>query len=702
MVKSPLARRAEALGLTRADLTALGLRDVSATEAKRLVGQSRAGIAIPYADFSGHPRPMVRVRFSDGAEPKYGQPRGQGPVLYLPQLVPWGAVVQQPEGEKQPVVLVEGEFKAIALCKLGVVAAGLGGVWSWQSKKTGRGVIPDLENLEVAGRDVVVAFDSDVTRNPDVAAARDALTAALVDRSARVAWAEVPDLDDTTKSTGIDDYVLAQPNPREALRALLARAVPCAGLGDLQALNDAYVHVQGPKATGVYSTRDGRFLAYGVFDRELAGRKVLRRGIKGNLAEQPLATAWLDWSGRRRARGFCFRPAEKPGLTESGEWNTAVPHPAPAKGDVKPFLELVDFLFQHEDASAKRWFLGWCAHPFREPAKKLLTAVYLWSSQQGAGKGQLARCLALAHGEANASQLSFDDLRSDFVSARIVRKTFVCIDEASGGFETREYSGRVKKLITDPTLTVNQKYQPAYEIENAAAWLLTTNHVNSIKIEREARRFLVVEGPRVHPEDRERNQLPAKLVSRINAWAEAPGAGSALVYWLRHQAPRFANDAMAPTTRGFEALTSTMSSAVDEFARACCTVGVWEGKAIPEVLIADEAARLYERVHPRSGLTRQGLGIALAHAGAKHLATARGALKRVTLPDGRQAIPVVVRNFEHWSRSTTGAVVAYLMAHPVGGEHVPADPHSEVVRLTRLLEAARKRAAALEAAKKKT
>jgi hypothetical protein len=697
------AARAKALGLSREEIERLGLEDVDAKGARRRGCAARPGILIPYFDFSGRPLPGVcRIRFGDGEVPKYGQPRGAAPRLYLPPTIEWGRIVREPDHTaktpRTPVVLVEGEFKSILVSRLGFPCAGLGGVWSWQSKKQGRATIPDLSALEVAGRDVLVAFDSDVVRNPDVSRARDALTDALVNLSARVYWIDVPDLSATSKATGIDDYVMAQGDPRGALAKLIADAIPHAGLGDLLALNRHYLHVQGPKATGVYSERDGRFLTYGVFDRELAGRKVLRRSVRGNLFELPLSHAWLDWTGRRRAKGFCFRPGASAGLTADGHWNTAVPHPAPQRGDVKPFLELVDFLFQHEDAAAKRWFLGWCAHPFKQPGVKLLTAVYLWSSQQGAGKGQLARCLSAAHGDENAATIAFDDLRSDFVSARLVRKTFVAVDEASGGFETREYSGRVKKLITDPTLSVNQKYQPAYEIENAAAWLLTTNHVNSIKIEREARRFLVVEGPRVHPEDRERNQLPLDLVARLNRWLESGAAGPALVAYFKSLRTSFANEAMAPATHGFEALTSTMSSAVDEFARACCTTGVWEGKAIPEVVIADDLVKLYDRRRTGSGLTRQGLGIALSHQGAKHLATARGKLKRIYLPDGRQAIPIVVREWEKWSRATTAQVIAYLTAHVAGGEFVPADPHSEVVRLRAALKAAEERARKAEGA----
>ena len=95
---SATAKRAKILGLTAPEVTRLGLRDLSAREARTLCGVSRPGIIIPYFDFIGRPsHGDLRVRFGDGELPKYGQPRGTAPRVYLPPLCNFAALVQEPE-----------------------------------------------------------------------------------------------------------------------------------------------------------------------------------------------------------------------------------------------------------------------------------------------------------------------------------------------------------------------------------------------------------------------------------------------------------------------------------------------------------------------------------------------------------------------------------------------------------------------------
>ena len=688
---TPLAKRAKAYDLTTHQVHLLGLSDLTPEQTKRRGLEKRPSILIPYYDITGDACELFRVRYTDHDEPKYGQPARRAPRLYLPPLTDWAAIAMQPEADRTALVVVEGEWKAIYLTSLGVPTVGLGGVWNWRSGKTGLSMLPDWDQLDVAGRDLYIAFDSDIRRNVDVIAARDALSLALTQRSARVHWVDVPDLDATRKSTGIDDWLQAQPDATAALESLIAGAQSYAGITALQDLNRRYVHFQSGAGRGVWDEQTQCLLSYTLFDRELAHRRVLQ-----GRTQVRLAVAWLDWAGRSQASGFVFRPDLPAGLTSDGLYNRARPHPAPVKGDVSPFLELVDHLLQNEPKS-KDWFLGWCAHPFRAPTERVYQAVFLYSTQEGAGKGQLARCLAAAHGASNTVDVSFESLASQFASAQIAFKTFVAVDEGVSGFEAREVSGRIKKLITDDLITVNQKYVPTYTVENRAAFLLTSNFLNSIQMGDASRRYYVIEGPRGGA-SRAANQLPLPLVTRLNKWLSTPEAGAHLVHFLKgYKSKSFSNKAVAQDTNALGAISEIMRSPADVFARACVEEGVWGERALPEVAVVDALLKIFQA--KGGGLTRVGLGIALHAAGARYLLPFTGNAKKrmLLLPGGQQCAPLVLRNHARWMRASNAEVVSHILTTQ---ELRATDPLSEMVAARDALRRAKERlAAATERAK---
>lgn len=216
-------------------------------EGAELVGRSGSGnyegVAIPYV-WPGQDRVReYRLRRDhpeyEGGKPrqKYVSPPGRGGMLYF-------SVGTDPTwlaDTSLPAVIVEGEFKTIALDRLAhhglgdaaerprFLPIGIGGVWSWRgvvgktvdssgARVDEKGPIPDLARLQFRGRSVTILFDYDIAANDSVAAARAMLTKELTSRGAKVklfAWPK--DLPAGVK--GIDDY-LATYGPEDALRLI--------------------------------------------------------------------------------------------------------------------------------------------------------------------------------------------------------------------------------------------------------------------------------------------------------------------------------------------------------------------------------------------------------------------------------------------------------------------------------------------------
>ena len=92
-------------------------------------------LAFPYYTLDGKVADLVRWKlFYEGSasdRPKYWQPKGSDPLLYLPPLCDWQSIASD---ATKPLILTEGEKKGIAACQLGLAAVAVAGVWNWRAR----------------------------------------------------------------------------------------------------------------------------------------------------------------------------------------------------------------------------------------------------------------------------------------------------------------------------------------------------------------------------------------------------------------------------------------------------------------------------------------------------------------------------------------------------------------------------------------
>lgn len=219
------------------------LRRVSSEEGRQVVGQKGkgdfAGILIPYflpdaADAITYRlrRDKPDVQFDKNGKPrphkKYVCAPGSGNRLYFPP----GVTREQLNEKTLPIVLVEGEKKALALSRLArfetdaprFVPVAISGVWNWRGVigKAGgpngerldvKGPIPDLDLITWSGRKVIIIFDGNVLTNESVKAARTRIATELARRGAKVEYLNLPP---GCEVNGIDDLLAAR-GPRNVL-----------------------------------------------------------------------------------------------------------------------------------------------------------------------------------------------------------------------------------------------------------------------------------------------------------------------------------------------------------------------------------------------------------------------------------------------------------------------------------------------------
>src|SRR5262249_45973362 len=141
-------------------------------------------------------KPSLPRTGRDGRLVKYEAPKGLPLEPYFPpHVLPLLA------DASVPLLLTEGEKKALRACQDGFPCLGFCGVWAWQqrrprskggSAKGERKLLPLLEAVAWEGRRVTIIFDADAATNDHVAWAEWYLAEALGARQARVRVVRLP------------------------------------------------------------------------------------------------------------------------------------------------------------------------------------------------------------------------------------------------------------------------------------------------------------------------------------------------------------------------------------------------------------------------------------------------------------------------------------------------------------------------------
>jgi len=194
-----------------------GLRAVTAEEGAKLIGFERAlsspGLAIPYPNVPGY----VRIRL-DAGDTRFLAPRDREVPVYLPPDC-------LREGD-EPIYVVEGPIKALALRDHSFNAVGLGGTGTTLTTKDDvRRLNSSWGTVAITGRHVVIVFDSNRATNPNVARDEARLAQALELAGAKVRVAALPPREGGG-DWGPDDFLAER--EYAALKAVIDAAVPAA------------------------------------------------------------------------------------------------------------------------------------------------------------------------------------------------------------------------------------------------------------------------------------------------------------------------------------------------------------------------------------------------------------------------------------------------------------------------------------------
>lgn len=173
----------------------------------------------------------------------------------------------------------------------------------------------------------------------------------------------------------------------------------------------------------------------------------------------------------------------------------------------RPFqMELIDkwihtedelqFFLKHiliicgNEKSVSEYLIKWIAHMIQFPEQKSICPVLI--SEEGAGKGTLFRLIGRMFGNKKvfSTQDPCNHIWGQF-NGEMENAFLVNLDELSKK-DTIEAEGKIKGLITEPTMMINKKGVKAYPITSYHRFIITTNGEEPINTSKDDRRKLII------------------------------------------------------------------------------------------------------------------------------------------------------------------------------------------------------------------
>lgn len=490
----------------------------------------QAALVIPYWTATGEllrygpqSTPFARVRWLTAQAPRWGKKKGQrysqpahsGPQVYLPPLVDWAGTFAD---ASVPMIITEGEAKALVAAQFQFRCLALGGVFSFTTP--GGELLPVLADIAWQGRDVFVCYDSDAVSNPQVTAAEARLVDELQGRrGARCHVVRLPSAEDGAK-VGLDDYLTA--HGADALERLL-RAAPALRPIDARviSLNRRYAWIELEGRIWDEQTKlliqKGDFIKGSTSSSEAL---VTLDGGKGH--EIRVADRWLTHRYARRYGQALFRPGEGPTIeTETGPaLNMWTGYADTEAGDVSLWLRLNEAVFSSLPPELRDWPLKLMAYKYQHPAEKIPLALILVGGQ-GTGKTAWSESLGAAfaphHEPIEPSQLG-----SAFCGW--LEKTLLVTCHEITPQHMRTQIETLKGLVSDLRRPMNEKFRVNRPVNAYASYIFTANQRGVGALANDDRRFFVVDVPNVGQED---------IGRQVHDWLAATKAHG-LGHFLQH------------------------------------------------------------------------------------------------------------------------------------------------------------------------
>ncbi|MDB4044446.1 bifunctional DNA primase/polymerase [Emcibacteraceae bacterium] len=169
----------------------------------------------------------------------------------------------------------------------------------------------------------------------------------------------------------------------------------------------------------------------------------------------------------------------------------------PKEGDASVFENHLNYTLP--GAYERNMLADGLAHFVQNEGVKI-NYVFLIIGRQGTGKSYFGQTLSKLLGKNNVCFVETDELHSDY-NSWLAHKSLIVVEELMAR-NRLSLGNKLKPIITQETIRVNEKYEKPYEVANKANFLIFTNHDDPIILDGDDRRYCILESP-AYPKEAE-------------------------------------------------------------------------------------------------------------------------------------------------------------------------------------------------------
>lgn len=342
------------------------------------------------------------------------------------------------------------------------------------------------------------------------------------------------------------------------------------------------------------------------------------------------------------------------------------------EGDASPFEEFLTYLVPDEDERSH--LLKMIAWTVRHPGEKLRHALLFRSEHQGVGKTMLTEIWAELLGTHNVRKSTTEEITGQY-QGFIMNTQLVVLEELNLGAGMRDYN-RLKELISNDIVSVNEKYERIRNWRNVASFVMLTNLEVPLQIEASDRRIFFIDSSAL-PRD-------GNYYADFAAWWQA-NLGVIKWYLGGVDLVGFRPADQPPMTKAKQELIADSRT---ELARDVeLEIDLREGVFRRDIVtLAEVEAQLGRSMH---GKTKVKLTAALKTIGAVPFAQQRVPGRwdgSIFIPQPGRASLWAIRNVDFWAATTAGdraeeyarseGMLACLAGLPLGISHSSSWPGS--------------------------